>query len=308
VRLGRQGKLSWPLTRRLLLAWAALGLLCLQLYASVLTQINDYATTIYRTQAVGYRLFSSEYVRELFRGVAAGFGEAAVLGSLAAAAFIGAGLLIFLRRHFLYTVTLISPLVVTMVFLLARGLRFSPRFFLWILPVAWIFSVAAATCLGDWLRSRKSWAPPARQRIARAVPFLVVAILFGLSAASLPAYYRVPKQPHRASLDWVLAQRQAGDPIVAAYLAKWGLRFYGPAKGLTEGESFDSVSSPEELQKIERASGEHTIWLLTTFPRALRLEYPDLDRYIRENYRERKTFAATIGDGEVTIFAREASR
>jgi hypothetical protein len=103
----------------------------------------------------------------------------------------------------------------------------------------------------------------------------------------------------------VLAQRREGDSIAAAYLARWGLRFYGPERGLTEGRSFFAVLSAEELRRVENESSGHTVWLVTTFPRALRLEYADLDRYIRENYREQKTFAATIGDGEVTVWSRK---
>ena len=46
-----------------------------------------------------------------------------------------------------------------------------------------------------------------------------------------------PKQPNRVSLDWTLAQKDADDPVVAAYMARWGLRFYGPAMGLEDGKS-----------------------------------------------------------------------
>jgi hypothetical protein len=290
----RRHKNSWPLARRLLVVWGILGLLSLHLYASVLSQVNAYAETIYRTKAVGYAFFSLEHFRELFRGLSAGFGGAASLGVLAVLLVVGIGFFVFLWRQTFTTLVLIAPLVVTGVFLLARGLRFSPRFFLWVLPVAWIFAVASATSLGTWLRSGF-------------VPALAVAMMAALSISSLPSYYRVPKQPNRASLDWVLANRQGDDPIVAAYLAKWGLRFYGPARGLAEGSSFVAVHSAADLQGVENASAGRTVWLLTTFPRALRLEHPDLDRYIREHYDERRSFAATIGDGEVTVFTRRLS-
>ena len=306
VLLRRQGGRGWPLTRRLLLAWSALGLLCLHLYASVLTQVNAYANTIYRTAAVGYRLFSVEYLQELVRGVAAGFGATAIAFALVAAAVGGFGFLLFTRRHFFYAFTLVAPLLATAGFLLIRSLRFSPRFFLWVLPVAWIFVIGAAASLASWLGAR-SFFGSARPGISRAVVPLAALLLAAFSLLSLPTYYRVPKQSNRASLSWMLARRKPGEPIVAAYLAKWGLRFYGPGQGIVEGQAFFAVSDPGELQKIERDSRGGTIWLLTTFPRALRLEYPELDRYIREHYREEKRFPATIGDGEIAVYTREAS-
>ena len=306
--LWKQGRRPWPLARRLLVVWAALGLLCLLLYASVLGQVSLYAATIYKTPAVGYAPFSAEHGRELVRGLSAGFGGPTVIAGLAALFIFGFGCALFVRRHSFYAITLVAPLFATAGFLLARGLRFSPRFFLWGLPVAWIFAAGAVISLGRWLRSRGSFSGRAAQGIARAVPFLAVAALGALSALSLPAYYSTPKQPYRASLDWALARRQNGDPIVGAYLARWGLRFYGPARGLTEGQSFFGVLSSGELESVEQASRGRTVWLLTTFPRALRLEHPDLDRYIRDHYREQKSFDATIGDGQVAVWTRELSR
>lgn len=306
--LGVQGRRPWPLARRLFVVWAALGLLCLLLYGSVLGQVSRYAATIYRAPAVGYAPFSAEHARELFRGLSAGFGGATTAGGLVALFLFGFGFALFFRRHVFYAIALAAPLFATAGFLLARGLRFSPRFFLWGLPVAWIFEAGAALSVGRWLRSRASLSGPTAQRAAQAVPFIAVAALCALSALSLPAYYSTPKQPYRASLEWALARRQNADPIVGAYLARWGLRFYGPPRGLTEGRSFFGVLSAGELESVERASPGRTVWLLTTFPRALRLEHPDLDRYIRDHYQEQKSFAATIGDGEVAIWTRELPR
>lgn len=291
----------WPLARRMFLAWAALAILSLVLYASSFRQIRAYADTVYRTAAVGYAPFSGEFLRELWRGASAGLGGAAIAGALVGVPIIGWGLVLFAPRHSFYALTLVSPLVATAAFLLVRGLRFSPRFFLWALPVAWIFAAAALASLERWLVDH--W-PRTTRKAGGALSVAGVALLAAFSVLSLPAYYRTPKQPNRASLDWVLAHRQKGDSIAAAYLARWGLRFYGPERGLTEGRSFFAVLSPEDLRRIENEASGHAVWLLTTFPRALRLEYPDLDRYIRENYREQRTFAATIGDGEVTVWTR----
>ena len=293
-----------PLVRRLLLVWGALALLCLHLYSGIFTEVEAYVATNYTRPSMGYKFLSAEHIRELVRGFSAGFGNATLVGALAALSVMGFGFLLFLRRHTFYAITLVAPLFTTAGFLLARRLVIVPRSFLWGLPVAWIFTVATALSLERWLSSRGALQAPLARAGARALPYLAVAALVALSALALPAYYRTPKQPYRTSLDWLIANRPAGDPIVAAWLAKHGLRFYAPGTGLTENRDYFAVDTADELQKVESAWSGKTIWLLTTFPRALRLEHPDLDRYIRDHYRARKTFPATIGDAEVTVLTR----
>ena len=295
----RRGTRSGALALRLLAAWTALGLLCLAAYAALLPKLSAFAAASYRSAAGGYAPFSLDYVGEVWRGLVAGLGPAERFLALPVLAVGAAGFVLFVRRHVFYAAVLLAPLFATAAYLLASRLNFTPRFFLWALPVAWIFAAAAAVSLEGWLASRRGMSAP-----ARALPYLLLAAAAAISAASLPAYYRTPKQPNRASLDWALAERRAGDPIVAAHQARWGLRFYGPARGLKEGESAFEADNLGELAAIERASRGETIWLLTTFPRGLKLDRPDLDRYIRDNYQERRRFPATVGDASVTVWTR----
>jgi hypothetical protein len=132
---------------------------------------------------------------------------------------------------------------------------------------------------------------------------LVVA--FGsLSLWSLPAYYRTPKQPNRQSVQWLVDNRQPGDRIVGVYLGEWGLRFYGAQFGIEEGRDFVPIRSLEELNRLEAQHKGGRVLLVTTFPRALRLAYPELNAHILDYYQPRVTFPASVGDGEITIWSR----
>src|SRR5262249_59347881 len=112
--------------------------------------------------------------------------------------------------------------------------------------------------------------------------------LAALSSRAPPAYYPTPKQPNRTSLEWVLSRRASDEPVVAAHMARWGMRFYGPSTGLTSGESSFEADDLPELAAVERASAGKKVWLLTTFSRGLRLGRPDLDRYVHDHYREER--------------------
>lgn len=285
--------------------WVVLGILCFHLYASSLPQVYVYMQNIYRDDAGGYAPISLEYAEELKRGLSLGLGG--TLGVLAAMTIMGLGFVTFCRRHALYCLTLLSPLITTATFVLCLKLIVLPRSFLWGLPVAFILAVAAVTPLWQGAgAASKVLAEPWRW-LVRQSPMVPLAVLFLLSMRSLPAYYRTPKQPNRESLNWVLAQKKSEDLLVAVFVAEWGVRFYGPGLGLREGKSFWAIRSQEALQDIENNHPGKTVWLLTTLPRALHLTYPALERYISDHYQRQQTFPATIGGGEISVWRRSRS-
>lgn len=292
------------LVKRLLGAQALVGLLGFHLNASIIPQVWSYVSHVYTTQTTGYSAFSVEFYSELKRGIVAGFGPFLMVGILAGAAVLATFGYCLIRRP-IYWLTLISPLVVTGCVLLGGGLQFSPRFFLWALPVAFIGIPVAAEALGSKLTTETN-RPRGALRSLGENTSLLAALGFGLlSAASYPYYYTTPKQPTRASLEWVVDQMSPGDTLVTAYLAEWGPRFYAPSMGLEEGRSFLVARSLETLVTIEEERSDHPLFLLTTFHRAVSRDRTDLWEHILENYREIKTFPATIGNGEVTVWRFE---
>jgi mannosyltransferase len=296
----RQRRPVGPLAVRAVTAWALLGLVSFHLYASSLPQVYVYMQNVYRSPSGGYAPLSFEYVREMLRGLSVGLGG--TIGVLAALAIGGLGFVTFFRRHALFCLTLILPLIVTASFVLLLNLIVLPRSFLWGLPVACIFAAATAAGLRQVAGTSGRVRGERWRRLIDQSPTAIVGVLILLSAASLPTYYRIPKQPNRASLAWVVAQKKPDDPVVAIYLAEWGVRFYGPRVGLRENESFWAIRSENALQDFENKHPTKTIWLLTTLPRALHLTYPALERHIADRYRCEKTFPATIGGGEISAW------
>ncbi|MGH9441813.1 MAG: glycosyltransferase family 39 protein [Thermoanaerobaculia bacterium] len=294
--LRRQGKRVGPTAAKLACIWGTLGLLCFHVYASIIPQVYVYLGSVYTRPSVGYAPFARDHALELARGIAAGFGGRLVPVALVAAAFVLPGLWLYFRSHPVSLSVLVLPLVVTAAFLLLAGLRFSPRFFLWAVPAGCLLAVA----IPAEIAARFFGIRP----VSGVLPAAACALLCGLSIASLPAYYSTPKQPTRESLAWVQARRSNGDALGAVYLAKWGLRFYGPPNGLREGKEFFDVDNVGDLDALESRAGGRTVWLLVTFRRALRLDFPDLERRIERDFREVRSFPATVGDGGVTVLLR----
>ncbi len=125
-----------------------------------------------------------------------------------------------------------------------------------------------------------------------------------MSLSSLRYYYSVPKQDYRASLQFIEAGRKPDEKIVVIHLAEKGYRFYAPRFGLKEGVDFFSVRSMETLDEVLSSHGKQVTFLVTTFPRALRLTYPGLDARIIQDWMPVRTFPGTIGDGEISVWKR----
>ncbi|MBA2446829.1 MAG: glycosyltransferase family 39 protein, partial [Chloroflexi bacterium] len=121
--LRRQGRSCLPFLRTVTAVFGVLGLILFHLYASVIPQVYVYLGGVYRTEAAGYEIFSGEFFAELVRGLSAGFGGVAALGATAAMAIVGPGFVAFFRRHTVYCLTLIAPLLATFTFLAAFNLR-----------------------------------------------------------------------------------------------------------------------------------------------------------------------------------------
>ncbi len=197
------------------------------------------------------------------------------------------------------------PGVLTAAFLILNRLTFSPRFFLLGLPLAILVAVQGIDSIAGFVAKRIS-------RDSRVFsPRLATAIvLVGsvISLASLKRYYTVPKQAYRASLQFIEAERQPDEKIIVIHLAETGYRFYAPRFGLTEGTDFFSVRSVETLDAVLSSHDEQeSAFLVTTFPRALRLTYPELDARIAHGWTRVHTFPGTIGDGEISVWKQRQS-
>jgi len=307
IAIKRRGGASIPMLRRLTAVFALIALLGFQLYALILPQAYVISRVVYTDPSVGFSPFSAEFLKELMRGLSAGlyakFGAGLsiglVLGALPFLAIVGAGFLIVFRRQWALAAALALPPVLTAVYLLVNRATFSPRFFLLGLPLA-VLSVAQglfsfADLVADRLReSRKTFAP----KLATALGLAVCAV----SLASLRYYYFVPKQSYRASLEYLEELRKPDGIVIVVYLAEAGYRYYGLRAGLKEGENCFFVRSLAALETTLANHRGRRNFLVTTFSRNLRLSYPDLNARISQGWDIARTFPATIGDGEISVW------
>lgn len=297
VRVRKRGASGIPLARRLSLVFGVAGFLSLQLYATPLPEMYAVITKLYVRRATGFAPFSMEFAREIYRGVTAGFG-----GIVAPLVFLVVGLAgigILFQANWLLTVALGLPAVLTALFLIIRGLSFSPRFFLILLPLGILAAMAAAEApLGNVFRYARSRTASHPRRAAVLSALLVVA-----SVASLPRYYRIPKQPYRAALAYLETIRRPGERVVVVHAAQGGIRYYVQRMRLSSPGDYVYARTLVSFDSLASAQKGNT-FLVTTFPRALRADLPDIADRIERDWRPRRTFAGTIGDGDITIWAR----
>ncbi len=118
---------------------------------------------------------------------------------------------------------------------------------------------------------------------------VVVTFLF---AASLGFDYRYPKQDFEGAMRLVLAEQRPGDAVVTTGLPADPYR-------MLYGKSWENVSTADELNAVRRRSAR--TWVLWTFPRYLELHAPEVDRILRDECTDRRTFRGTVGGGDVLV-------
>ncbi len=308
-RVHRAGGAAMPLLRRVLVVFSIAGFLSAELYAVAMPEVYVVISNVYKTQSTGFVLFSWEFVREVVRGVSAGFGSGGIGAGalLAAVPFLlvaAAGALAVLKRAWVLALGLALPGLLTLTFLLVRGLTISPRFFLLWLPLAVLTAVVAIDAGAALLwRSR-----PKRAALVGAA---TVAVLAMLSAASLARYYAIPKQPYRAALAYVERERKPEDRVVVVYLAEAGMRYYGARDGAPLQERYRFVRTVPALDSAlaERGAGKDAgrVWLVVTFERALQMDLPELNARVRSGWTLQRTFDGTVGDGGISVWRETPS-
>ncbi|MBI1783787.1 glycosyltransferase family 39 protein [Candidatus Sumerlaeota bacterium] len=304
LRLRLKGTDPRPLFKRLLQVIGIVGLLGFNLYANIIPQVYAFTTQVYREKATGYSPFSMEFAREVMRGLSAGFGGGWLLGAVPFLLIACFGFIALMKRDPILTLGLLLPNVLMALFLLARGLTFSPRFFLLGLPLA---CITAAECIrltahfgSRFLRG----SPRLELRLVAGLSLLLASV----SLVSLRSYYRNPKQNYRESLAYAAQLREPGAPIMAIYLTQWGINYYAPKMGLVEGKDYYVVRSLEALDTVLNTRPGSKPVLLTTFPRALRVDFPDLDARVQRDWEVAREFPGTVGDGTVSVWRMRDSK
>lgn len=291
----RSGREIGRSCRTFAVVFGLVAFLVFQLYALIIPQAYVYMRSVYTQAGSGYALVSREFLAELTRGVLVAFGTRAgwaivpvgvVSLGLGTWAFFGLA-----RRHWALVASLTLPSMLTGLVVLAGGLTVSPRFFLLVLPLVMLVVVETIAIV-----LRAVWNPPSW------VPSAAAAILSVLLLVPLANYYRTPKQPYMDSAMYVRNERRPGDLVIVVHLAEVGFRYYGPRFGLEEGRRCAYLRSKEAFDAALRQHMGGRVLLVTTFPRALRLEFPDLAQAIDRDFVVDRVFRGTIGDGDISVW------
>jgi hypothetical protein len=68
------------------------------------------------------------------------------------------------------------------------------------------------------------------------------------------------------------------------------------------------VQSVEEAERARTARSGGRVFAVVTLARATRMEYPDLDSYVRSGFRLIRSFPGTLGDGGVSVWEARAQK
>ena len=293
----RNGVALRPVLRRLVGVFLILGLLAFQIYAAAIPEAYVTLTTVYSHASTGFSLFSSDFIREMIRGISAGFGSPSIALVFLIAGAIGFAALV--ARSWPLALALVLPEVVTLAMLVSRGLTISPRFFLLAVPLAMLSAVAGLAMVIDWVSARRNL-PPNVVRIAWTAALVLVT---AASLKSLPYYYRTPKQPYRAAIAYTEAHGNGGPVIVIAYAAT-GFHYYLSRGAIADSSRYVYVRSRAAFDSLAHVPAAGRPQLVTTFQRALRIEAPAFDQELAAVWKRDTTFSATVGDGEITVWSR----
>jgi len=290
-----------PLIKRLGAVFGLIAFLVFQLYAAVLPQVYMFIREVYTGQSSGFAFFSLEFASELIRGISAGFGTGFVLGAVPFLIIAGAGFVTLVRRHWILAASLAMPVALNALFLLVRGLTFSPRFFLLALMATILSAVLGLKILSELAAKilRKSEGVFSH-RLAIALVLMVCAV----SLSSLKYYYSVPKQAYRASIQYLEEKRKPDGIVMVIDIAEKGYRYYGKQFGLKEDKEYFFVRTMEAIDAVLSANSGKRSFLVTTFPRALHLNSPDIESRIKRGWTVIHTFRGTIGDGQISVWAQ----
>ena len=162
-----------------------------------------------------------------------------------------------------------------------------PRFFFFAIGPAILIAVHGAFVSCKWLATRFSSVRSGERLATIALSLGVI-----LSALSLRADYRFPKQDFEGAMNFVLAERGAGDMVVTAGIPS------NPLNTLYR-QPWPVVSSRASLDSV-RSSAART-WVIWSFPRILERSAPEIAQLLSQDCPHPRTFRGTVGGGDILV-------
>jgi mannosyltransferase len=270
-------------------AFLLTGGLTLLFYAPIATQVRNF----FVNRPSSMRAVSTPRwaVSEILRGLTRGLGTEGIL--VIAALIIACGAWSYYQENRLVFVLFALPGAFTAIgAVLVRGTMY-PRFYFFLIGFAVLILVRGLMVIPRWIAAH--WlggSARANPRLAPALSASLAAVLLASSAFSLARNYRYPKQDFEAAIQFVDAERKAGEPVVTAGASTFPLLKY-------YAKPWESVETAEQLREICRRG--RPVWVVYTFPRYLESWSPPLAEMIRNEFTVTRRFPGTVGDGDVFV-------
>jgi mannosyltransferase len=294
-----------PLVRHLGAAFGITAAATLVIYGPTVVQILHVVRTAYVHEGTGFHPMTLDFAKETLRGLSAGFGPLALAGSVAFAVLVAVGTLSLMRRAWLIVGSFVLALGMMAAVVLLEGWLTSPRFFLLVMPLAFLVAVETLDLVAGFLARRLPGNSPRRHAHAVIADAAVVvcAVALGLG---LPRYYAVPKQPFSEAIAAFSAEARPGDALIAVYQADRGFDYYVRQLRLGDEQRFYSARTVSRFDSLGRALAGRRVLLATTFERAFKLEYPELWNRVQGGWAPVQRLPATVGNGEITLWVPKA--
>ncbi len=220
-----------------------------------------------------------------------GVGAGAAIVALAAGALIfGVGLMSLWRSHRLALGLFVVPAAVTIAGALAARGTMYPRFFFSLCGYAVLIAVCGAFALASIIAQRTGSADTAPRRGDRLATG-AVGLLIVLSALSLGAAWRYPKQDYEGAQRYVEAHRAAGDTVATVDVTTIPYRDY-----------YHFASSPvTNAADVANLRAGRRVWLIFTVPRYIEHTAPEVYAIIQRECTTATQFRGTVGGGDLYV-------
>jgi len=286
--------------RRLAAAFGITAIVSIAIFGPTAVELLRVVATAYVRAGTGFRPISLEFLRETLRGLDAGFGSLALVGAVPFLVLVAIGALSLLRRGWLIVLTFVLALGMLAGVVVMAGWLTSPRFFILVVPLAFLVAVESID-VGARLLSRLVSASR-RERVHAVLAGAAVVVCAVALAFGLPRYYRIPKQSFRAAIAAFTARAKPRDALVAVYQADRGFDYYTRRLGLAGDGRFYSTRTLSGFDSLGTALSGRRVYVATTFERAFKVESPDLWNRVASGWNPIESFPATIGYGEITLW------
>lgn len=278
--------------KRVATGFALSGVLTLLLYAPVLRDVTHFfakePSKLRGVSTPGWAI--AEAVRG-FLVALGGVGAGAALVALVAGAVIfGAGVLSLWRTRRLALGLFMMPVAVMIAGALAARGTMYPRFFFSLCGYAVLIAVCGAFALAATV-ARKTGPADTAPRRAERLGTAAVGLLIVLSALSLGAAWRYPKQDYEGAERYVVAHRAPGDTVATVDVTTIPYSDY---------YRFPSSAVANAADVATLRAGRR-VWLIFTFPRYLEHTAPEVYAIIQRECNAATRFRGTVGGGDIYV-------